>query len=95
MFFAKIDILFSISPIADRFLEQVAKSFSKLRQVDPVLRPFRSGDARLNVRQIQIDIDAVIDLAPERHAEHFLRSKIIFERKALFFAPSRGTQVVH
>ena len=90
MFFAKIDTLFSISPVAHWFFQQFAKCFPKLGQVDPVLRPFRSGDARLHLRQIQIDIDAVIDLASERHAEHFLRAKIILEHKALLFAASRG-----
>ena len=95
MFFAKIDILFSVSALPHRFFEQLAKSFSKLGQIDPVLRPFRSGDTRLHVREIQIDIDAVIDFAPERHAEHFLGSKIIFERQALFLAAASSPQVIH
>ena len=95
MFFTEIDILFSISPITYRFFKQFAKCFAELRQIDPVLRSFRSRDARLHLRQIQIDIDTVINLAPERHAEHFLRAKIIFERKALFVATPRGSQVVH
>ena len=95
MSFPKIDILFSVSAVAHRLLEQFAKCFSKLRQVDPVLRAFRSGDARLYVCQIQIHIDAVIDLAPKWHSEHFLCAKIIFEHKTLFFATSRGPQVIH
>ena len=94
MLFAKIDILFAVPAITNRLFEQFSKRFFKIRQIDPVLRPFGSGDARLHLRQIQIDIDAVIDFTPERHAEHFLRPKIIFERKALFFAASGRPQVI-
>ena len=94
MLFAKIGILFAVPAITNRLFEQLAKRFFKIRQINPVLWPFGSGDARLHLRQIQIDIDAVIDFAPERHAEHFLRPKIIFERKALFFAASGRPQVI-
>src|ERR1700730_17592054 len=94
MLLPKIDILFPVPAITDRFFEQLAKRFSKVRQIDSVLRPFGSGDAWLYLGEIQIDIDAVIDFAFERHAEHFLRPEIIFKRNALFVAASRGLQVV-
>src|ERR1700704_2868200 len=94
MLFAKIDILFPIAAVPHRFFEQLAKSFPKLRQIDPVLWPFRSGDAWLDTREIQIDIDAVVDVALPRDPKHFLRAKIILERKALLFGTSRGPQVI-
>src|SRR5439155_13483380 len=91
--FAEIDILLTVPAIAHRFFEQLAKGLFKIRQIDPVLRSLWSSDARLHLGQIQIDIDGVVDFAPQRHAEHFLGTKIIFERKALLFAASGGPQV--
>src|SRR5215831_16271980 len=94
MLFAKIDLFLSVAAIMHRFFKKLAKLFSELWQIDPVLRPLRSGDARLHVRQIQIDINAVIDFAFSRYAEHVLGAKIIFESKALLFAASGSSQII-
>src|SRR5262249_54699177 len=82
MLFAKVDLFLSVAAVMHRFFEEFAKLFSKLRQINPVLRPLWSGNAWLHVRQIQIEINAVIDFTLPRDAEHVLGSKIIFERKA-------------
>src|SRR4029077_9372768 len=95
MFFAKIEILFAVTAIRDRFLKQLAKCFPELRQIDPVLRPFWSGNARLYVCQINIEIHAVVDFAFARYPEHFLRAKIIFEGAALLVASSCGPEIIH
>src|SRR5437762_11655472 len=88
MLLPKIDILLSIAAIPHRFFKQLTKCLPKLRQIDPVLWPLGTGNAWLHFRQIQIDIDAVIDFAFPRHAKYFLFPKIIFECKALHVAAS-------
>ena len=52
------------------------------------------GEKWLDVREIQIDIDAVVDFALPRDPKHLLRAKIILKRKALLFGASRGLQVI-
>src|SRR5439155_18817480 len=47
MFFAKIDIYFSVTAVSYRLLEQRAKCLPQLRQIDSVLRSFWTGDAGL------------------------------------------------
>ena len=95
MLFAKIDLFLSVAAVLHRFFKEFAKLSAELWQINPVLRPLRSGDARLHVRQIQIDINAVINFAFSRHAKHVLGAKIIFESKAYLFTASRSPQIIH
>src|SRR6266699_492615 len=90
LLFSKIDLFLSVAAVAHRCFKEFTKLSPELRQIDPILRALRSGDAWLHVRQIQIDIDAVINFAFSRHAKHLLRTKVIFESKALLFAASRS-----
>ena len=86
---------FSVAAILDRFLQKRPKRFAERGQIDPILRALRSGHARLHIGQIELEIDAVIDLAFARHAEHFLRAKIIFERGALFVGAAGRAQIIY
>src|SRR5207237_7973839 len=91
MLCSKIDIFHSVSALLDRFLQKRSKGLAERGKIDPVLRPFRSRHSRLHVSEIQLEIDAVIDLAFARHAEHFLDTEIIFERGALLLGAPAGT----
>src|SRR5256885_6961810 len=76
-----------------RFLQQGTKSFAERGKIDSVLRTFWSGHGRLNLREVQFEIDRVVDFSFARHAEHFLGAKIILERRALFFRASGRAQI--
>ena len=93
MLCSKIDIFHSVSALLDRFLQKRSKGLAERGKIDPVLRPFRSRHSRLHVSEIQLEIDAVIDLALARHAEHFLDTEIIFERGALFVGAAGRAQI--
>ena len=77
------------------FCKQRSKCVAELRQIDAILRTLRAGDARLHIAEIEFEIDAVIDLALARHAEHFLRAEIIFERGALLVGAAGRAQIIH
>src|SRR2546430_17603363 len=93
MFCPKIDIFHSVAAVLDRFLQKRSKGLAQRWKIDSVLWTLRPGNAWLHVSEIDVEIDAVIDLAFARHAEHFLCAKIIFERGALLIGPTGRTQV--
>src|SRR5207253_11507828 len=95
MFHRSIDIFFSVTAVLDRFLQERTESLTELGEIDSVLWSLRPGYAWLDLAKIQFQIDAVIDFALARHAKHFLRAKIIFERGALLIAATGGAQIVH
>src|SRR6476620_5873990 len=95
MFRAEIDIFYPVTAVRDRFLQERAESLTELGEIDPVLWPLRPGYTGLDLAKIQFQIDAVIDFALARHAEHFLGAKIIFKRGALCIASTSGAQIVH
>src|SRR5205814_4445756 len=78
MFHRTIDIFFSVTAVLYRFLQERAESLTELGEIDSVLWSLRPGYTGLDLAKIQFQIDAVIDFAPARHAEHFLGAKIIF-----------------
>ena len=89
----KIDIFHSITAVLHRFFQQGTKRFAQRRKIDSILRPFRSCHRRLDIVEVQFEVDAVIDFAFARHPEHFLGEKIIFERGALLIASPRRAQI--
>src|SRR5438270_4805010 len=93
MLCAKINIFHSVSAILDRFLQKRSKGLAQRRKVDSVLWTLRPGDTWLHVREIQFEIDTIIDLALAWYAKHFLRAKIIFERGALLVASTCRAQI--
>ena len=94
MFRAEIAIFNPIAAVLHRFLQERAKSFAEFGEIDSILRPFRPGYAWLDLAEIQFQIDAVIDFALARHAEHFLRAKIIFESGAMFVGATGRTKII-
>ena len=94
IFCSQIAVSFSVTAIGQRFLQKRTKRLAELGKIDPILRPLRTGHARLHVAEIQFEIDAVIDLAFARHAEHFLRAEIIFERGALLVGAAGRAQII-
>ena len=94
MLLAEVGAGFAVAAVLHRFLEQRAKGAAELRQVDPILRPLRPRDAGLHIAQVQIEVDAVINLALARHAEHFLRAEIRFKRTALLVRATGRAQVI-
>src|SRR5207302_8688466 len=89
-----IDIFFSVTAVLNWFLQERAKSLGELRQVDSILRALRSGYAWLDLAKVQFQIDAIIDFALARHAEHLLRAKVIFECGTLFLAATSSAQIL-
>ncbi len=90
---AKIDIFHSVAAVLDRFLQERSKGFAQRWKIDPVLWALRARHGGLHVSEIDLEIDAVIDLAFARHPKHFLGAKIILERCALFVTPAGGAQI--
>src|SRR5207302_10003849 len=90
----EVDIFFSVTAVLQRFLQERAESLAKFRQIDSVLWSLRPGYAWLDLAKIQFQIDAVVDFALARHAEHPLRAKIIFERGALLIGATGGAQII-
>ena len=95
MFCAKIDIFLAVAAFFKRLSQQRAKRFAKGGKIDPILRSFRPRHARLDVAEIQFEIDAVIDLAFARHPKHFLRAEITFERRALLIGAPGRSQITY
>ena len=95
MFHRTIDIFFSVTAVLYRFLQERAKSLAELGEIDSILRSLGPGYPWLDLAKIQFQIDAVIDFALARHAEHFLGAKIIFECGALLVASTSGAQIIH
>src|SRR6266550_3834256 len=91
----EIDIFLSVTAVLYRFLQERAESLTELGEIDSVLWSLRPGYTGLDLAKIQFQIDAVIDFASPRHAEHFLRAKIIFECGALLVASTSGAQIIH
>src|SRR5438067_5548444 len=90
-----IDIFFSITAVLKRLLQKRAKSLAELGEIDSILRPLRPRYPRLDLAEIQFQIDAVIDFPLARHAKHLLRAKVIFERAALHVTAAGSTQIIH
>src|SRR5690348_1961781 len=95
MLLPEIGARFSVAAIFYRFFEQGTKDVTQFREINSVLRSFRSGDAWLYFAQIEIEIDAVIDLAFAWHTKHLLHAKIILERRTGFFGTSSGAEIIH
>jgi len=49
---AEIDICLSIAAVLNRLLQKRPESMAKIGKIDPVLRTFRSGNARLDLSKI-------------------------------------------
>src|SRR5438874_13261635 len=95
MFRAEIDIFHPIAAVLHRFLQERPKSSAELGEIDSILRPLRSSYPWLNLAWIQFQIDAVIEFVLARHAKHWLRAKVIFERGALLVSATSGAQIIH
>ena len=85
----------SVAPFRQWLEQQRAKCASELAQVDSILGPFRAGHAGLDVAKVEFEVDAVIDLALARHAEHFLRAEVSLEGAALLIGATGRAQVIH
>ena len=48
----EIDIFLSIAAVLNRLLQKRPESLAKIGKIDPVLRTFRSGNARLDLAKI-------------------------------------------
>ncbi len=84
---------FAIAAFRDRPGEDLPEGLLEIVQVDPVLRPLRPGHARLDIGEVEFEIDGVIDLPLARHPEHPLRLEVVFKRGALFFGAPRGGEI--
>src|SRR5881394_573897 len=91
----EIDIFLSVTAVLYRFLQERAKSLTELGEIDSILWSLGPGYPWLDLAKIQFQIDAVIDFALARHAEHFLGAKIVFEGCALIVTTTGGAQIVH
>ena len=63
------------------------------RQLDTILRPFRTGDARLHRAQLQLEHLRVIDLSLARNAEQSLGLVVAADRVDLLFGSTGQPQV--
>ena len=89
----QIRILFSIAAVSHRFAQERSEGFPESRKINPVLRAFRPGHARLHISQVHLELHGVIDLALARHPEHLLGAEIIFEGGTLLIRAPGGAQV--
>src|SRR5436189_6470193 len=94
MFRGEIKIFFSVTAVLYRFLQERAKSLAELGEIDSILWSLGPGYPWLDLAKIQFQIDAVIDFALARHAEHFFGAKIILECGALLVASAGGAEIV-
>src|SRR5437764_15282038 len=90
-----IDIFFSITAVLQRLLQKRAKSLAELGEIDSILRPLRPRYPRLDLAEIQVQINAVIDFPLARHAKHMLRAKVIFERGTLLVTSAGSSQIIY
>src|SRR5437762_11515830 len=63
-----------------RRLQFIVERVLQLSELDAILRPFRSGDARLYGCEIQFENARVLQLPFLRHAEESLRLEIVSKR---------------
>src|SRR5262245_18829238 len=63
----------AIAARAERFGEKLAKRLLQLGQADAILGTLRTGDARLDRREVKLDDFAVVALSCARNSEEALR----------------------
>src|SRR5580700_4419426 len=69
----------AIATLLSRLAEELMKTRAEMIQIDPILRPFRTGYAGLYGAQVQLEVDTVVNLSFLRHPEQLLGPKILFE----------------
>src|SRR5207248_10841194 len=74
--------------------EQVAEAALQVRQVDPVLRPPRTGDARGDRGELEREQAAVVAVAAPRDSEESLRLEVAPDRLDLLGAASGRQKIL-
>ena len=82
----------AITSFVDGLGEEVIEGGLELRQIDAILWALRPGHAWLDSGEIELEIDAVIDLTLARHAEHSLCLEVTFEGATLGLGATRGAE---
>ncbi len=85
---------FAKPAVGDRVGVKRVEPLFQGRQRDPVLGSFGPGYAGSDRGKIQVESDAVVDLARSRDAEHFLGAVIVLEGRHLFVAASCQAEIV-
>ena len=82
----------AITAFAERPGKEVIEGGLELGQIDAILRTLGPGHAWLDSGEIELEIDAVIDLTLARHAEHSLCLEVTFEGATLGLGATRGAE---
>ncbi len=87
-------LAFTVASFGHGFSEETAECLTQLTEVDPILRTFRTRNARLHGCQVEINIHTVIDLTLLGHAEHLLGLEVVFESLACSLGAARHFKIV-
>ena len=93
MQFTKLAGLFAVAA-GGWFLQQLVELGLEVFEFDPILRALRAGHARRHVGEIEVEIDAVINLAFLGDAPHVLGFEIIAERDYFRVGAAGGAEVI-
>src|SRR5204863_7384663 len=76
-----------------RRAEELAEGRRYLVQVDAVLRALRTGERRLDGREIELHLLRIVDLALARNAEQALRLEVFGEARHRFVRAPGAAQI--
>ena len=85
-------VILTVAALGDRLGEKLLEERLELGEVDAVLWTLRTGHARDDGREIELEVDAVVDLALAGHAEHSLGLEVVTEGLALCLGASCGSE---
>ncbi len=91
--FADVAGRLAVTTVSRGLREHPAKTVTKFRQVDAVLRTAWTRDGGLHAGKIQVEVHAVVDLPALGHPKHPLRAEVALEGGALLVGSAGGAQV--
>src|SRR3569833_3771973 len=84
----------AISAAADRLRQDIREALLQLSERDAILRPLRSGHARLDSAEIELDHARIVDLARPRRAKAALRLEVGLDRDDLLVRTAGLRQIL-
>ena len=84
----------AVAAIGDGFREQAGEGVFEIGDIDAVLRALRTCHTGLDGREVEVDINAVFDVAFFRHAKEVLGLEIVLKSAALRVGATGGGEVV-
>ena len=85
-------VILAVAALGNRLGEEFLEERLELGKVDTVLGTLGAGHARDDGREIELEVDAVVDLALAGHAEHSLGLEVVTEGLALCLGASCGSE---